>query len=156
MYRTVCNRDVSRLYAPCVYGLRIVLLTALVTVSNTLPATEYRTPSIAPGDISGTTDADGTLIIDLRTPIEYQVAHIPGARNIEPDDIEQHLSDINAADRTVLYCIIGTRTRDAEQRLSAHDVANIYHLEGGFGAWIRSGRPVEKGIDDSGAAAGIH
>lgn len=88
---------------------------------------------------------DRYLIIDLRTAAEYRVGHIPGAMNLPPMALEQHLDALRQADTVVLYCIVGKRTREAEQRLMAHELDNLVHLQGGFGLWIRHGYDIEKG-----------
>ena len=157
MYLPASN---DRQFSDAGLGHRLLLRLMFAVLCCHVPpllALDYQTPAIDPDALATLGKLDQhTLVIDLRLPVEYAVAHVPGAVNIDPAAIEQHLNDIRAADRTVLYCIIGKRTREAEQRLSTHDVANIYHLEGGFGAWIRSGLPVEKGIADTGAAARLH
>jgi hypothetical protein len=44
----------------------------------------------------------------------------------------------------LVYCINGSRTRQAEPVFYTHGVDNGYHLAGTFQAWIQSMHPVEK------------
>ncbi len=45
----------------------------------------------------------------------------------------------------LIYCINGSRTREAEPVLYANGIDNLYHLEGAFQQWIKDRRPFEKG-----------
>lgn len=123
----------------------LCLLGTLLFLSETLAATEFLTPSVSVTELQSMRLGESPpLIIDLRSPSEYRVGHIPGARNIAPDDLVNRLEEIGAARQTVLYCIVGKRTREAEQILIEHRVPDLRHLDGGFGSWIRSGLEIEK------------
>lgn len=88
---------------------------------------------------------EAPLVVDLRTPAEFGVAHVPGAINIPLEELEKRLDEISTGNGVLIYCINGSRTRQAEPILYAHDFDNIYHLEGAFYAWIKGKHPVEKG-----------
>ena len=45
----------------------------------------------------------------------------------------------------LIYCINGSRTRQAEPVLLEAGIENLYHLEGAFYAWIQGGLAIEKG-----------
>jgi rhodanese-related sulfurtransferase len=79
-------------------------------------------------------------ILDVRTPAEFENAHIPGAYNVPLDLLGEHTAEIHRhLDRpVVIVCRAGTRAAQAEQKLAAHGMENIRVLEGGMAAWERS------------------
>lgn len=86
-------------------------------------------------------------LVDVRTPAEYETAHIPGAYNIPLDALGAHLDAIRntVADPIVLVCRSGQRSRQAEQMLEAAGLGTCLVLDGGLDAWAASGLPVERG-----------
>jgi rhodanese-related sulfurtransferase len=85
------------------------------------------------------------LVVDLRKPVEFGIAHIPGAINIPLEELEERLEEVKHDNGVLIYCINGSRTRQAEPILYTHDIDNVYHLEGTFYAWIQGKHPIEKG-----------
>lgn len=109
-------------------------------------ADDFLSPGLTPADIRQQTTSLETLqVIDLRSPAEFRVAHIPGAINIPVPELEQHLNEIRRDTDVLIYCINGARTRQAEPVLYAHGFEGFYHLEGAFYAWIKGKHPIEKG-----------
>ncbi len=77
------------------------------------------------------------VLIDVRQPEEYAVAHIPGATLLPLMELESHLFDLPADRQLVFYCRSGARSEiaaalAAEAELSEHA---IYNLIGGMLAW---------------------
>lgn len=126
--------DVKRTH----YFLLIALFSLMARAAD-----DFLSPGLAPADIQPLSAA--LQVIDLRTPTEFQVAHIPGAINIPVPELEHRLDKIRRDTDVLIYCINGSRTRQTEPVLYAHGFENIYHLEGAFYAWIRGKYPVEKG-----------
>ena len=124
--------------------LHFLLLTLLSVTA--LAADDYLSPRLTPQELQsrlGTPKAP--LVVDLRDPVEFGVAHIPGAINIPLAALEKRLDEIRNDNGVLIYCINGSRTRQAEPVLYAHDFENIYHLEGAFYSWIKGKYPVKKG-----------
>jgi rhodanese-related sulfurtransferase len=122
----------------------------LVTLACTLPlitlADGPLTPGIAPVDLDARVKAgEELLIIDVREPHEFAYVRLPGAVNIRHTDLEFHLDEIRQAPITMLYCMDGRRTREAEQTLLDNGIENLYHLQGSLPAWVQGGYPIEKG-----------
>jgi len=90
-------------------------------------------------------DADAPLVVDVRTPGEFQRGHVPGAVNIPYQQVGARLSELgelNGRD-IVLYCEVGPRAQRAEASLRAAGVERLYLLEGSMAAWRQSQLPVE-------------
>jgi len=108
-------------------------------------ASDFLSPGLTPVELQERLAAPATpLIVDVRKPAEFGVAHVPGAKNIPLDEIEQRLDELRSGNGVLIYCINGSRTRQAEPILYNNGINNVYHLEGAFQAWIREQLPIEK------------
>jgi phage shock protein E len=83
------------------------------------------------------------VVIDVRTPDEYALGHIPGALNIPFDQVAQRITEIESPQGVALYCMVGPRARKGEAALLAAGYEKVFHLEGGLAAWQAAGLPVE-------------
>jgi len=120
-----------------------LLLICLATLAR---ADDFLSPGIAPTDLLERLGSEqAPLVVDLRAPAEYGVAHIPGALNVPSTELEARIEELRNAKGVVIYCLNGTRTRQAEPVLYAHDIDNFYHLEGTLQAWLQQKLPYEKG-----------
>lgn len=86
-------------------------------------------------------------LLDVRTPGEYETAHVPGAYNVPLDTLGEHADEIRAtvAEPVVLICQSGARARRAEEVLREGPMPNLHVLDGGMNAWIATGAPVNRG-----------
>lgn len=88
-----------------------------------------------------------TLVLDVRSPGEFETAHINGAVNTPVDCLDPHLREIvsNAGGTTVLVCQSGGRAEQAATKLTREGKQDLMLLEGGMNAWQQSGAPVQRG-----------
>ena len=86
-------------------------------------------------------------LIDVRTPGEYETAHIRGAYNVPLDTLGEHGAEIraNVAEPVVLVCQSGQRARKAEAALREAGMPNLHVLDGGINGWLAAGQPVIRG-----------
>jgi rhodanese-related sulfurtransferase len=79
-------------------------------------------------------------IIDVRTPGEYETAHIQGSYNVPLDQLGEHASELAALDHpVVLVCQSGARATKAMDQLASAGKGNMRLLTGGIGAWQAAG-----------------
>ena len=125
----------------CLFALTLFAIFSVIA-----QAADYMSPGITPEQLlAQQAGGEAPLVVDVRYPKEYAVAHIPGAINIPLAEIEKRLDEFRQKNGVLVYCINGSRTRQAEAILVAADVPNIYHLEGTFSGWIQAKLPIEKG-----------
>jgi rhodanese-related sulfurtransferase len=88
-----------------------------------------------------------TLVVDVRTPAEFDSSHIPTSINIPVDQLEPHLRTIvSAAGGTmILVCQGGGRAEQAAVKLGSAGLSDMVVLGGGMNTWIQAGAPVEHG-----------
>ncbi len=82
------------------------------------------------------------LLIDVRTPAEFQSGAIPGAINIPVDTITQHLDQIPQDQPVVLYCRSGNRSNQAAKKLAKEGYDELFDL-GGIMDRQSAGLPVQ-------------
>ncbi|RKS76730.1 rhodanese-related sulfurtransferase [Actinomadura pelletieri DSM 43383] len=90
---------------------------------------------------------DAPRLIDVRTPGEFESAHIPGSYNVPLDLLREHRAELRAHldEPVVLICHSGQRAAQAEQALAAADLPNPRVLHGGISAWQAAGGTVATG-----------
>jgi rhodanese-related sulfurtransferase len=87
-------------------------------------------------------DTDKVVLIDIREPSEYTREHIPGSRLVplsvfDPSDFPREHEKIG-----VFHCGSGVRTAEAASKILSTGFKEVYQLDGGLGAWKKSGLPV--------------
>lgn len=103
---------------------------------------------IAPAEVAALAQREPRLLLlDVRTPGEYETVHIGGAYNVPLDTLGEHSREIRAAgqDPLVLVCQSGQRARKAEEALRSAGLANLHVLDGGMNAWVAAGLPIVQG-----------
>jgi phage shock protein E len=85
-------------------------------------------------------------VLDVRTPKEFASGHMAGAINIDVNaaDFEQKVSALDKGKTYLVHCAAGVRSARACGQMSRLHFRNLYNLEGGFKAWEKAGKPVEK------------
>lgn len=86
------------------------------------------------------------VLIDVRTPEEYEEGHIKGARNIDYRDSDFRSNiDLLAKDTPVLvYCRSDRRSGQAMELMRELGFKTIYNLDGGILAWTAEEFPIEE------------
>ncbi|PIO97578.1 FAD-dependent oxidoreductase [Pleomorphomonas carboxyditropha] len=78
-------------------------------------------------------DAPDTIeLIDVRTPEEYAIASLPGARNIELNQLRKRLGEIGRGKPLVVFCQVGLRGYVAYRILKQSGFDEVSNLTGGF------------------------
>ncbi|WP_144128089.1 rhodanese-like domain-containing protein [Catellatospora sichuanensis] len=87
------------------------------------------------------------LLVDVRTPGEYETAHIAGAVNLPLDQVDSHLQHIVAAAGTtmVIVCQSGNRAEQCRTKLAAAGLTDVAVMTGGMNAWLAEDGPVVRG-----------
>jgi rhodanese-related sulfurtransferase len=90
---------------------------------------------------------DGCILIDVRTPGEYQGVHVRGAINLPIDSLDpdkiRSLGE-NGKKKIYVLCQSGGRSRRACQTLADAGV-EVVNVDGGTSACISAGLPIVRG-----------
>ncbi len=78
---------------------------------------------------------DGGLLLDVRTPGEYNGGHLDGALNIPVGDLQGRLQELGPKERAiVVYCASGGRSGRATKFLRANGFNEVHDL-GSLSNW---------------------
>lgn len=79
-------------------------------------------------DIKTLINDPDTLIVDVRSPWEFEMEHIAGARNIPLEEITSQIDSFkNSGKPLVLYCRSGNRSGMAVSLLKQNGVQEVYN-----------------------------
>jgi rhodanese-related sulfurtransferase len=80
---------------------------------------------------------DQVMFVDVRTPKEFATRRVPGARLVPFDELEtRYQGEIPyTAEKVVVYCASGERSRFACDFLSHRGYTNLYHVTEGLQGW---------------------
>lgn len=79
-----------------------------------------------------------TVILDVRTPEEYEAGHLQGSVLIDYLDTENFKKEILALDTNknyILYCRTGKRSYSAATLMKEKGFKNVKHLKDGITGW---------------------
>lgn len=87
--------------------------------------------------------ADKPVILDVRTPGEYEGGHIANALNVDwnGSDFDAQIASIDKDVEVYVYCLSGGRSGQAVSHLKKKGYSNIIELDGGMMAWRKASLP---------------
>ena len=86
------------------------------------------------------------VVLDIRTPSEFNQGRIAGAKNIDflGPDFEQRIDQLDKSKSYLVHCASGGRSTHSLALFKKHSFQSVYHLDGGIKAWQKAGLPLEK------------
>ena len=103
--------------------------------------------TMTPAEAAKRGQIGGAVLLDVRTPAEFESAHAPHARNIPLDRLDPNsLPQIFQRDGipVAVICQSGTRGQIACEKLAGAGW-NAINVEGGMSAWEAAGLPLVRG-----------
>ena len=89
--------------------------------------------------------SENEVVIDCRTPDEYEAGHIPGAINLPMGKELDQLGELQDYRKIYLYCYSGRRSQTVFATLTSKGLDNLVCLgSSGMAEWEKFGYPVEK------------
>lgn len=83
------------------------------------------------------------VLFDVRTPAEWKVSHLAGARQVDPKaDAKRATTGLAQDAPIVTYCSVGYRSGKMAQRLRAAGYRHVQNLEGSIFQWANEHRPL--------------
>jgi rhodanese-related sulfurtransferase len=85
------------------------------------------------------------VLLDVRTPAEYQSGHLEGAINVDyQSDFKAEIEKMNKGKKYLLYCRTGIRSDNAMQIMRYSEFKEVYNMLGGISLWADEGFPIVK------------
>jgi adenylyltransferase/sulfurtransferase len=95
-----------------------------------------RVPEIEPEALARALAGDDPpLVIDVREPEEWAIAHLAPAHLIPRGELPERVDELTHAREVVLYCRSGARSGQAARLLLDLGFSNVKSLKGGINAW---------------------
>lgn len=85
---------------------------------------------------------DPPVVIDIRTPREWNVGHLNGSINVPLAHLQQRIDEVPHDRRIAVHCAGGYRSSIAASILHQHGITNLIELAGGITAWEAAKLPV--------------
>ena len=90
---------------------------------------------------------ENVVILDVRTPLEYETSHIPGAVNVDVqnESFNDNVIALDPGKTYIVHCTknpVGGRSSRALDTLQDLGFKNLYSLEGGYVAWQEAELPL--------------
>lgn len=133
--------------------LSVLLFSCTAQTKTSLTADEFEKDITTKGNVQ---------ILDVRTPGEFFSGHIKNALQANWNDrkeFDRRISFIDKNKPVYVYCLSGSRSASAAEKLRKMGYENVYELKGGTNAWRAANKPLEgssnekqMSIDDFNAA----
>jgi rhodanese-related sulfurtransferase/predicted DsbA family dithiol-disulfide isomerase len=86
------------------------------------------------------------ILIDVRTPEEYQTGHLEKSLNIDYNsgDFKNQILKISKNKKIILYCKSGKRSSSSLEIMEKLGFKEVYNIDGGIESWISHNLPIIK------------
>lgn len=111
----------------------LIIIAALLCMVSTYIDNRTLYMSISIEEAMEIMDVQGDYaLVDVRTELEYNEKHIPGAMNIPNESIlSDNIKELPDKDQLILvYCRSGNRSKQAAQKLGEFGYTNVYEMGG--------------------------
>jgi rhodanese-related sulfurtransferase len=103
--------------------------------------------TISPDDFEKKLAGEGVQLVDVRTAEEYKEGHLKNAVNIDirSAGFTEKVSTLDKNKPVLVYCLAGSRSASAANKMADMGFTEIYNLDGGIMSWTKAGKPTEGG-----------
>jgi molybdopterin/thiamine biosynthesis adenylyltransferase/rhodanese-related sulfurtransferase len=93
-------------------------------------------PAISVSELKRKIDkGEAMLIVDVREPFEYEIAHLANSKLIPLGELPDRLDELDRSREIVAHCHTGVRSALAVDLLQEAGFKNAFNLTGGIEAW---------------------
>lgn len=125
------------------FNITLIIITLIISLSPLLSSAQHVTDTskkvnvISQKKFKRQMDKENVVILDVRTPEEFNAGYIPGAILINYKD-SAFAQQINALDKNkhyLVYCKSGNRSNKTVQHMLNNGFKNVRQLENGYSKW---------------------
>ncbi len=96
------------------------------------------------GDAVMRINKDNAVVVDLRSRQDYEKGFIPGARQIDPAELENKAEGLAKKRPLLLVCANGAASSTKARKLVADGLEDVSVLKGGMRSWIEASQPLHR------------
>lgn len=121
-------------------SVSFLLVFLLFTASQALAA---GVKNITSKEASGILSRDkSVLLLDVRTPDEYQKGHLRNSVLIPITEMERRYAEIPKSQPVIVYCTVGARSSAVAGFLWDRGYRQVYNMTDGLMGWYRNRLPI--------------
>jgi phage shock protein E len=126
----------------------VLALGLVVAACSGASAVTQQIATISPADAFQTIQAHlgdpNFVLLDVRTPEEYQAGRLAGAQEIDfyAADFRQQISQLDRTKEYLVYCHTGNRSGQTLTMMKDLGFGHVEDIAGGIAAWTQAGLPV--------------
>jgi rhodanese-related sulfurtransferase len=85
------------------------------------------------------------VVLDVRTPKEFDESHIIGAINIDykNENFREEVQKLDKGKKYFIYCRSGKRSANSRKIMNELGIKKVYDLNGGIIAWKKQEYPIQ-------------
>ncbi|MEM7036685.1 MAG: rhodanese-like domain-containing protein [Bacteroidota bacterium] len=97
----------------------------------------FTVPTIQPAELQSLlSENDNVILLDTRTPKEFEVSHLPGAKFVHFDQFKKKdVASLDKNAKVVVYCTVGYRSERIGEKLQKMGFSDVSNLYGGIFEW---------------------
>jgi rhodanese-related sulfurtransferase len=109
--------------------------------------------NISPGEaytlIQAHQEDEDFVILDVRTPAEFQAGHIENAVNIDyyAETFQKDLNELDKTKTYLIYCRSGNRSGKTLRLMKKLNFSTAYNVIGGIAQWLQEELPVATTVE---------
>lgn len=86
----------------------------------------------------------GFVLLDIRTPVEVEAGHLPGAESIDfrSPDFKSRMDRLDRDPIYLIYCRTANRSGQAFDLMSKMGFTKVYDMQGGIRLWAELNYPI--------------
>jgi rhodanese-related sulfurtransferase len=134
----------------------LLIIAPCIAAADTVSVSDTGYKNVTVCEAKEMIDEGNVFILDVRTPAEFEAAHIEGTTLIPFKNVPAHdpviltedkllkcrISEVPRDRPVIVYCLTGGRSLNASKLLVEKEYTNIYNMQGGIPAWIDARYPV--------------
>jgi|JI8StandDraft_2_1071088.scaffolds.fasta_scaffold11055_8 rhodanese-related sulfurtransferase len=125
---------------------RYILLVLIAFTTTFCVNAQKKVKNLTVDEFEKGSQVAGTVILDVRTPEEYQTGHLKNAKllDISEQSFSSSLDKLDKNKTYYVYCQAGGRSTTAVEIMIEKGFKKVYNLSGGIAAWKKAQKVVEK------------
>ena len=82
-------------------------------------------------------DEEQAQIVDIRDPQSFAAGHIPGAVQLNNDNLQDYVDNADCSKPLLVCCYHGNMSKGAAEFFSSQGFLRSYSLNGGYTEWAK-------------------